>query len=257
MQNVGQLQQRLDKNVQDLWGNQSELKNGMDAAEFNLRAHQKVLNGLAIEVERLSNLVSKQMQPDVEPEEMKHLQMANVKVPTDEEGGTETVRRIDWPYYHKQVEHDLEILAEYERQRELERQARAAEVGAMVEQLRKDNDADALKDMAARIAKGEQLLEGFELTAEDAKLVCDQLNLGPIEAKKEAPEEEPPEGDEFPEGAVVFGGDDDGVQESDPGDGEPEEDDRCEAHGASGDVPEGEVPEEVLGVRGGEQHQQG
>lgn len=257
LQNVGRLDERLQKNVNDLWHNQSELKNGMDAAEFNLRAHQKVLNGLAIEVERLSNLVSGLL--NQEPHELEYLQMANVSLPEDEDGKSQVVRRIDWPYYHKQVEHDLEVLAEYERQQAAERALRDAQIEKAVGLLRQHGKADTLKELAARVAKGEQLLDGFELVGDEVKKVCDLLNLGPLEAKEEAPQGEAPqsEGDGFPEGAVVFGGDEDGVPESDEGNGEPEGGDRGEAHGSSGDVPEGALPEEVLGVRGGEQPQQG
>lgn len=255
LKQVHELGEQTKKSLKDLWNNESELKNGMDAAEFNLRAHQKVLNGMAIEIERISNLLHGVMGAE-EPKQLEHLEMANVSLPGEDGAADRVVRRIDWPYYHKEIEKDLEILAEYERQKQAEQKARTDALRVAVDSIRTDADADDLKDMAARISTGEQLIDGFELTEAERSAVCDRLNFGPIEAKEEAHQNgEPQHDNEFPEGAVVFGGED-GVQTSDPGD-TGSEDDRGEGDGSSSSSSEGSVSEEVHGIRGGEQRQAG
>ena len=70
-----------------LWKNQQEIKAGMDAAEFNLRAHQKVLNSIA----------------------MTMLGGESSLVYSDS--------RVDWPYYHTQVEEELKAIMEEEKRK--------------------------------------------------------------------------------------------------------------------------------------------
>jgi hypothetical protein len=82
---------RLDEAVQILLENQQSLKKGLESAEFNLRAHQKVLNSLVT---------------DAGPDE--------VEVEID--GKKE--KRINWAVYHKYVEADLAKMAELDLQRE-------------------------------------------------------------------------------------------------------------------------------------------
>ena len=47
------LQQQTSQSVQQLWQNDAELRDGNRAGEFNLRAHQKAINGMALDLDRL------------------------------------------------------------------------------------------------------------------------------------------------------------------------------------------------------------
>lgn len=84
----------------------------MEAAEFNLRAHQKVLNSLAIEFERLVTHLNDEVFKT--EHELVVLDLADVTLPADVGEVPLVVRRLNWPYYHEQVEKDLHVLKEAE-----------------------------------------------------------------------------------------------------------------------------------------------
>jgi membrane protein involved in colicin uptake len=164
------------QNLAQVHGNHEELLQGLNASEFNLRAHQKVLNAMAMDMERIARAL--ELDPPLE-----HLQMADVPVaPQKGDEIQQTVRRIDWPGYHTEVEADLKRIAEIEKQR-AEAEKKAAEEEA--ERLRKEKEAQAAAD-----------LESAERAKEEPE---------PETATAEAPPET--EDPEYPEGASVFGGD--------------------------------------------------
>jgi hypothetical protein len=337
LQQVQQLEKKTQDSVKQLWDNQSSVKTGMDSAEFNLRAQQKVINAMAIEIEHMAGMFNElitSLHSNLQAEDVQkigfgaELHMTSITVPPEEGREEKELRRVDWPFYHAQVEKDLEVLAEYEREVQEAQQAKARAVTKAVDKLRETCTKESLEDLAKRIEDGEQILKDyddgreFELDEEYAKAVATRLRLGPIdvealqkeqaakyqeqldavvesarkagiedaaevedaarelfeqmqkvseelgkmvagepyneevileaqalielmereEAKEGAPQiEEPPQEGEFPEGAAIFG-DDDGIQESGPGDQGAESPDRSEEDGTPGDVQEDAVP---------------
>lgn len=104
------LEKRVQESMQQVWGNQEELKGGMDAAEFNLRAHQKVLNAFAIEFENL--LMHLNDEVFRQEHKLSVLELADVTLPPEADEAPVVVRRLNWPYYHDEVESDLKLLSE-------------------------------------------------------------------------------------------------------------------------------------------------
>lgn len=133
LQQYGNLEKRVQESVTQVWGNQSELKGGMDSAEFNLRTHQKVLNALAIEFERLVTHLNDEVFKT--EHEMVVLELADVTLPPVGDEVAHVVRRLDWPYYHEQVERDLRILAEREAWEAAEDEQRKLDVIPVPEQI--------------------------------------------------------------------------------------------------------------------------
>lgn len=129
-QNVGSLEQRVQENVKQIWQNEEELKAGMDAAEFNLRAHQKVLNAFAMEFENLLAHLNEEVFRT--EHKLTVLDLADVTLPSDGEEPL-VVRRLNWPGYHEEVERDIQLLAEMEAAKEAEEK----------EQLEKELQADS------------------------------------------------------------------------------------------------------------------
>lgn len=99
---LNRLESAIRKDNQTMFRNASELKAGLDSAEFNLRAHQKVLNGITRE---LNSFVE---------DGLRHLDTQEIQV--DEK----TQLQVDWAKYHKYVEDDLAKLAVLEKQRDKE-----------------------------------------------------------------------------------------------------------------------------------------
>lgn len=171
-----QLRQEVAQNLAQVHGNHEELLQGLNASEFNLRAHQKVLNAMALDMERIAAAL--ELDPPFE-----NLQMADVPVaPAKGDELQQTVRRIDWPGYHTEVEADLARIAEIEKQR-AEAQKKAAE-----------EEAERLRQEKAKQA--EEQLKASEEGSEDKE---------EPEPEAEAPPQK--EDPEVPEGATVFGGD--------------------------------------------------
>lgn len=118
------LEQRTRNDIGQLWQNQEELRNGLSASEFNLRAHQKMLNAVAVDFLALRDAVAAS---GVELPDMV-TRMAEVELPPVEEGGEpEKVFRPNWPEYHKMIEEELRILAEAEAEAEAEEEAKEEE----------------------------------------------------------------------------------------------------------------------------------
>lgn len=163
----------MAQNLAQVHGNHEELLQGLNASEFNLRAHQKVLNAMAMDMERIAKAL--ELDPPFE-----HLQMADVPVaPKQGDEIQQTVRRIDWPGYHTEVEADLARIAEIEKQRAEADKKRAEEEAARIRKEKAEKDEADMK--AQREAKEE-----------------------PEPEQAEAPQDEDLS---VPEGATVFGGD--------------------------------------------------
>jgi hypothetical protein len=123
---LGQHGEAIRKLAETSHENSTELKRGLDASEFNLRAHQKVINALAIELERLRTVMTAMLPDEAKDKMQPVIEMADVTLPADDGEEPVVVRRVDWPYYHGQVEKDLKILAEEEARILAEEEARIA-----------------------------------------------------------------------------------------------------------------------------------
>lgn len=211
LQQHADLDQRVKDNVTQVWGNQEALKAGMDSAEFNLRAHQKVLNALAIELIELVNRLNDEHFKTEHT--LKALEAGDTGVPSEH-----VVQRVDWEYYHREVEKDLEALsaaeesvAEEKREAlELESKMKAmSDAAAELVQAAEDagNDPDEVKtEYAALMSLTEKVSEALgnklrgeeydEVVLEEAQRLIDTV----------AGEGEPLQEDSIPAGASVFGG---------------------------------------------------
>jgi hypothetical protein len=194
-----QLQQQAGQSIQQLWKNDEELRDGNRAAEFNLRAHQKVLNAMMVDLSTMAAALELTL----------NLRIRDAKLP---DGSIEP--RIDWPYYHELVEQDLVELAEQEKQERLANEA-AAEESAATPDISMENDQDEVDAAAA------ELLEQTKIVAEEAGKMArgepyDQSVID--EAQRVIDEDEAKHGadpileakekqeDQFPDGAAIFGG---------------------------------------------------
>lgn len=163
-------------------GNHQELLQGLNASEFNLRAHQKVINAMAADMEYIASLLTTMRKTPADPVVLASLKMVDVPIGPEIEGQLRpTVRRIDWPSYHTEVDVDLKKLAEMEKQRlEGEKKAAEAEKKRLLLERRKVLEA---------VTEGEQSVEAKEEVQPD--LIEPPSN---------------PETPNFPEGATIFGG---------------------------------------------------
>lgn len=224
LQQYGNLEKRVQENVTQVWDNQRELKGGMDAAEFNLRAHQKVLNAFALEFEELVS----RLNGEVFKEEYKLsvIEMADVTLTPDADGEEQVVRRLNWPYYHKEVEADFKVLADFEAKKteekrkalEFEKQLKdlteasadlvkaAEEAGNDPEEVKKEYESlmKLSRDVSTALGnklRGEEYDQGV---LDEASAMIDKMaRLGDEDFDLAPPEEA---NDDVPEGASVFGG---------------------------------------------------
>jgi len=193
---ISTFEKKATEAVQQLFRNDQELKGGMSSAEFNLRAHQKVLNAVCLELERFRMLFQAILPPEQKAIlDESIVQMSEVTLPAEEGQEPKVVRRPNWPYYHEQVEKDLKILAELEAQQ-------LAEAKAEQERLEQEKAAEKAKQEEQALA-AEAVMDDETVEAE---LPADIAELG--EGGKEEAQDEPPHdnNDDLPEGAAVFGG---------------------------------------------------
>jgi len=208
-----ELDQRTGATVKQMWSNEQELKTGLDSSEFNLRAHQKVLNALALEVEEIRKSLDKIA---VLPEPT--IKMTDVVLPPADPSTTgSVVRRLDWAYYHGEVEKDLAVLAQLNAEKRQKEEAEQKRMKALEEQLKKVAEkakADG-NDPAEVEAAAKELLERTQRLATELgkaargepydKAVIEDAEkfIAEVEAKEGSPEGTPPP--QLPEGAAVFG----------------------------------------------------
>jgi len=228
------LQQQTSQSVQQLWQNDGELRDGNRAAEFNLRAHQKVLNAFAVDltfVSKAMQLLVNQFVPEENRGDFQDELVTTLKdiEYTDDDGSIKVVRRINWIYYHELVEEDLKVIAEQEAAAKAVADAEAAKAAAKpaepVVTKPEENDQDEVAAAAAelleqtrrvaeesgKMARGEPydkevIAEAQRVIDEDeAKHGDTGLEFG-SPAKEEEPQAAPPIEDGYPEGAAIFGG---------------------------------------------------
>jgi septal ring factor EnvC (AmiA/AmiB activator) len=227
LRKVAELEKKVSTDLKQLWDNEAELKRGLDAAEFNLRAHQKVLNALAVDQNVIWSTLKEAVDGFVE---QRSLSLADVKQ------DDELVKRIAWPYYHKLVEEDLkEISAAQEKRKQMTETA--TKINAMRKELKTlvaaaeeagndpaevEAEATKLLEQTQRVAEecGKMLRgEAFDesviaeaqnvIDQDEARRRADSGNGASKEEGKEKSDEEAPvaqEESQHPEGAQIFGG---------------------------------------------------
>ena len=218
LQQYGSLEKRVQENVTQVWDNQRELKGGMDAAEFNLRAHQKVLNAFSLEFEELVSRLNEEFFK--EEYKLSVIEMADVTLTPDADGEEQVVRRLNWPYYHKEVEADFEAKKAEEKRKalEFEKQLKdlteasadlvkaAEEAGNDPEEVKKEYESlmKLSQDVSTALGnkmRGEEYDQGV---LDEASAMIDKMaRLGDEDFDVVPPEEAD---DDVPEGASVFGG---------------------------------------------------
>lgn len=126
------------------------LKSGLDSSEFNLRAHQKVLNALAIDLEDLRRRLN-----EIVPAMTHETRMVGVEV----DGGT--LRRVDWAHYHEEVSADLKALVEAQKLEEerVRQEAEAAKAKEAVPEV-KEEPTEALPEQNAELPEGAAIFGG-------------------------------------------------------------------------------------------------
>ena len=123
------LTERATASITQLHQNDMELEAGISSSEFNLRAHQKAINDLALDMDIILKIVAainKKIDPESEwPGVLSHVALADVPIP-QEDGSKKTYRRVNWAQYHARVENDLKILKEAEKKAKEEAEAAEA-----------------------------------------------------------------------------------------------------------------------------------
>jgi len=224
LQQHANLEGKVKDNVQQVWQNQEELKGGMDAAEFNLRAHQKVLNAFAIELEELVARLNEEVFK--EEHKLSVLEYADVTLPSDATCAGQVVRRLDWPYYHKEVEQDLRQIAAIEESKaEEQRRAltlekslkdlaeasadlvkAAEESGNDPEEVKKEYDSLMQMSQEVSDALGKKLRgEVYQAVLDSAQEMIDKVARLGDEEFDIIPDKDAVQ-DGVPAGASVFGG---------------------------------------------------
>lgn len=199
-------EQTAIENLREVYENQKSLKAGLDSAEFNLRAHQKVLNALVQEIESL-------VDDSADGKKLLHVEGTLI------EGKV----HVDWAKYHQYVENDLVEV------RKIEAERLKAEYTPIVQTIKQGLDAFIIQKQFQvgqlpedQIERATESLNNFE------KAVKEEVELfesgGEYDTKKlkkfhglvltaatkeEQPAEAPvvdPQTPEYPEGTAVFGG---------------------------------------------------
>lgn len=201
-------EQVVIENFRETYENQKSLKAGLDSAEFNLRAHQKVLNALVQEIESL-------VDESADGKKLLHVEGSVV------EGKV----HVDWAKYHQYVENDLVEV------RKIEAERQKAEYTPLVEyiktnlqtfttykkfqinELPEDQHERATGSLDNFVKSVEAEIALFESNGEyDTKKLKKFHGLvsASVADKPEEPQEGVSVGDSpaagYPEGASVFGG---------------------------------------------------
>ena len=203
-----EFKKEIAENSRNVWANTQSLQAGLQSAEFNLRSHQKVINALMLELTEWMD----------EGDSFKHIEVKKL-----EDGSV----RIDWPFYHKAVQSDLDELKRIEQEKINEQYNQKAteiiggwdwflpvkmdEVREAPEQAqaqRKDV-MERIRVECDKVTKGEEydstVIDGayrhFKIAEHNRKEQQAAFEEQPLEPSP--PEEEP---SDIPEGATVFGG---------------------------------------------------
>lgn len=203
------LEQRVADSFKTVHDNVQSLKRGLDSAEFNLRAHQKVLNAMAVELEQQFG-------------DMAELKLADVKIPTEADDGEKDeliIRRINWAFYHKEVEDELRRLLELEKAEQERIAEEKAKLEAETKKAALEEEKAKLEEQLADLKKeAEEAGNNPEEVETEAKKVLEQFQkvseeLGkmvrgePHDQEVIAEAQQMIEEDErkHPDGATIFG----------------------------------------------------
>lgn len=115
-----QLVAKTNRAIAELWRNQQEILKGLGSAEFNLRAHQKVMNALALELDVFIKSLPMPVGSGIEVG-------PSFLIRKEVEVDGETSHKIDWPAYHEMVEEELKAMREAEKAAKEAAAAQAAE----------------------------------------------------------------------------------------------------------------------------------
>lgn len=222
---INELRSATENSFTQQFQNIQSLAGGLGSAEFNLRAQQKVINAMALElldVFQILNVLADDLNdvryagqedaPQITTVSPQYLQTVEL----EDEGG-EKATRISWGFYHEEVEKDK---AEMERlHKEAEEKAKAALEQAKAEADEKRIQEDVEKVKQAAIDSGndpEEVSAEAERLLRETKAVADEtgkmMRGEPYdeeviaEAQKKIAEAEEDDSDGFPEGASIFGG---------------------------------------------------
>jgi hypothetical protein len=211
------LEARVADSFKDVFTNQQQLKAALDSAEYNLRAHQKVLNAVVSEI-AASRLGAHAGNPDIVAG-FSHLDILHTGVET----------KIDWPKYHGYVTKDLEELqkledeklkseslqmaAEIKKDLEWFTERKVAEISKLELEPRLAAETTLKLFLARASAEVDNVLEDKDFDHGKLKKVFKLFAAERVRASEET-EEEPaipseapePEDESEPEGATIFGG---------------------------------------------------
>lgn len=198
---INNLQQSTRNSLTQQFQNIQQVAAGLDSSEFNLRAHQKVLNAMAMDMAAIREALEIEGEPN--------LQLLDVGISDP---------RIDWGFYHEEVQKDkdeIERLRKEEEERakaELEAakaEADEKEIERQVEEV-KEKAIEAGNDPEEVAEEAEKLLRETKQVADEAgkmmrgepfdEEVIEKANQKIIEDEKENPSPD------FPKGASIFGG---------------------------------------------------
>ena len=144
---VNKLQSDLSKHSREvqlaigqLYQNDRSIKEGLDAAEFNLRAHQKVINAVGLDLADFAAIVA----PMTNGKKPLAVVLTDIEMPQTEATPAGTTTVINWPLYHKYVEDEMKELAE---------EARKADLAKRTAQVKDLEDSGKLQKFKDHIFK--------------------------------------------------------------------------------------------------------
>ena len=112
---LAKLSQEVQLTVAQLYQNDQNIKAGLDAAEFNLRTHQKVINAIGLDLVDFTAILS----PMTNGKKPLAVELLDTEIPQTESTPAGTTTSINWPKYHGYVEAEMKALAEEERKVDL------------------------------------------------------------------------------------------------------------------------------------------
>jgi hypothetical protein len=112
---LNKLSQEVQLAVGQLYQNDQNTKLGLDAAEFNLRTHQKVINAIGLDLVDFTAILS----PMTNGKKPLAVELLDTEIPQTESTPAGTTTSINWPKYHGYVEAEMKALAEEERKLDL------------------------------------------------------------------------------------------------------------------------------------------
>ena len=187
--------QKIQEVISRLWDNQTELKGGLDVAEFHLRAYRHLIADLCNKLFNEGDVVMREL-PEVPS-----------KFRKDMDGKPLPVRVVNMTHYFKLAQKEIAALAEAER-----RKKEAETVQKAIFHLQEVCTPESLIDIRDRVLAGEKILKDesgkeIELSPETLAFAVKLLgNAVELKTKPPAPEEQTASEEDVPPGAAIFGG---------------------------------------------------